>query len=173
MADSKKPAAPAPEAVILPPDYNLKKKIGEDIDIREILSSENIRRSQEYIRNSQEEYLGWVMKDLVTMEHAYRSAIRDIDHCEPHAKKILRTAFAIKSQAGTYGYDLASEVAKSLYYFCEHHFQPQDTHLLYIRKHIEALTVIFQRNITGTGGLMGRELMHNLSLLGQRYIHQD
>ncbi len=89
--------------------------------------------------------------------------------CAPDVQKLAKSAFVIKSQAGTFGYSLATAIAKSLDDFCTRDFTPCAEHLIVIRKHMDALQAIFLKNITGDGGALGTELSGNLYKLVAKY----
>ncbi len=153
----------------IPPDFSLKRKIGEDVDLKAILSHENIEKLQQVVDRYQKDFLIWVEKDLTTLMQSLRYTEQNISKSVPYITKIKKAAFAIKSQAGTFGFDLASRVAKSLESFCEKEFRYEEEQLVVLRKHIEALRTIITRQITGDGGEMGTELMAALDRLTQKF----
>jgi hypothetical protein len=157
------------EVRILPPDYALRKIIGEDADMKQIFSSENIDKAQQVINEHKASFVEWVMKDMDTLEDCYSKMVSNPALCDSEIHKLARTAFVIKSQAGTFGFDLATLVAKSLDDFCHNDFRPCLDHMTVIRKHIDTLAAIFLRNITGDGGAVGKELYDNLSKLVKKY----
>jgi hypothetical protein len=157
------------EVHIVPADYTLKKMIGEDADIKEYFSGENIVNAQNAINQYKDKFLEWVMKDIAALEEMYGVALATLTNNAPAIEKLARTAFIIKSQAGTFGFDLASRVAKSLDDYCARHTICGGDHMLVIRKHIDTLLVIFHKNITADGGTIGKELLANLSKLVEKY----
>ncbi len=157
------------EVRILPPDYTLKKLIGDDVDIKALFSPENVEKAQEVINQHKESFVEWVMADLDLLEQHYKDAAAHSPDCEADIKKLARTSFIIKSQAGTFGYGLGTLIAKSLDEFCGEHAKPSSDHLTVIRKHIDTLSVIFRQSITGNGGKVGNELADNLRKLVDKY----
>lgn len=157
------------EVRILPPDYTLKKIIGDDVDIKQIFSPENIEKAQQVINEHKESFLEWVLKDIHLLEESYAKAESNLAACDGEIRKLAKTAFIIKSQAGTFGFELATQVAKSLDDFCNQHFRPTPYHMMVIKKHIETLKVIFQKNITGNGGALGKELYQVLHQLIDKF----
>ena len=110
------------EVVILPAETKLKDKIG-DVSIAELLSPSRVARVQQLVNDRQKDFLGWVEDDLKVLETCYKSVSKNINKSIPHFTKIKSASFTIKSQAGTFGFDLASEVARSLHNFCEQKFR--------------------------------------------------
>jgi hypothetical protein len=160
------------EVRILEPDFTLKKIIGEDVDIKQVFSPENVSKAQEKIDAHKDSFLTWVKKDIEVLEESYAAAIAVLPHCDAEIKKLARTAFVIKSQAGTFGYSLATVVAKSLDDFCTRYFKPDNAHMTVIRKHIDTISNIFAHNLVGDGGKVGTELANALFKLVDKYKNQ-
>jgi HPt (histidine-containing phosphotransfer) domain-containing protein len=150
------------EVRVLPPDYSLKKIIGHDVDLKKIFSAENVEKAQQVINDHKDSFLEWVMKDIQTLEECYARAQSNLAASDPEIRKLAKAAFIIKSQAGTFGFTLATLVAKSLDDFCNQHFRATPGHMTVIAKHIDTLKVIFQKNITGDGEDLGKELSQSL-----------
>jgi len=157
------------EVRIVPPDYTLKKIIGEDVDIKQLFSHENVEKAQAVINEHKDSFLEWVKKDIGQLQEYYDKAVADPAVCEAEIKKLAKAAFVIKSQAGTFGFTLATQIAKSLDDFCNKQFHPCPEHLMVISKHIETLIVIFRQNITGDGAMLGKELSDGLYKLVEKY----
>ena len=138
--------------------------------IKQVFSSENLAKAQEVINSHKDSFLEWVMKDVSTLEETYKNAVANQVDRSAEISKLARTAFIIKSQAGTFGFDLATRIAKSLDDFCNHHPAPTADHMVVIRKHIDTLSVIFQKHITGDGGKIGTELQQSLQKLVAKYV---
>lgn len=145
------------------PDFSLKNKIGKDLPIGEVLTTENIKEAQQVINASQEDFVKWVENDLKMLESYFKQAYADAENALEAVVNIQKYAFSIKSQSGTFGYDLGSAIAKSLYDFCENNYVVGDNkHILVIRKHIDALNTIFHQKITGDGGATGQAVYQAL-----------
>jgi len=157
------------EVRFIAPDFGLKRKIGEDVDLKVILSQENIEKVQHVVDRYQKDFIIWVEKDITTLMQALRYTEQNMSKSIPYLTKIKKAAFSIKSQAGTFGFDLASQVARSLESFCERDFRFEEEQVVVLRKHIEALRTIVSQQIGGTGGAMGEELMGALNRLTQKY----
>ncbi len=163
----------SPEEVqILPQDYTLKKKIGPGVDIRDILQPEIIEKSQELIGEGRPEFLEEVKIELASLDTAYQAAMENLSASDAgkHISELRRAAFSIKSKAGTFGFDLATAVAKSLYTFCDRHWRPEENHMTVLAKHIETLQVIFSQNIEGDGGEIGRNLLADMQKLVKKFV---
>lgn len=156
------------------PNFTLKEKIGKDVSIGEILNTENVRDSQQVIDNTRKDFVKWVRNDVSNLESFYDQAALDPDNALPFVVDIQKTAFSIKAQSGTFGYDLASAIAKSLYDFCENNYVVGDAkHILVIRKHIDTLNVIFRKDVKGDGGKLGQAVYSALGKLIAHFDHPD
>lgn len=148
------------------PDFSLKEKIGKDFNINEVLNNKSIAAAQTVINDSRKDFLLWVREDLKMLEDCYASAALDPEQALQHVVGVQKAAFSIKAQAGTFGFDLGSAVAKSLYDFCENNYVVGDAkHILLIRKHIDTLKTIFLRNVSGDGGTVGKQVHAGLQRL--------
>lgn len=150
------------------PGKALKSKIGFDINMRQIFTKENLESAQEFIDNSADDFVEMAMRDIGNLHHALRNAQMSADPT-PHIRKIRNLAFSVKSHAGTFGYDLGTQVAKSLQAICDNPSHDIKLELLIIEKHIDTLRLIFQKGIKGRGGEIGMELMTSLNELIRRY----
>ena len=159
------------DVFMLDVDYSLRNKLGGSLSATELFSEENIREAQRIITHSRGKFLEWVVGDLSELEDGYRRIEAAPD--EEEITHFASAALKVKSRAGTFGYDLASQVADSL---CDitHGVEHADAkRLIAIRKHIDVLYVIFQRNILGSGGAMGKDLMDSLDVLSAKYKKAD
>lgn len=157
------------EVRVLPPDYALKKIIGEDVDIKQIFNAETIEKAQAAINEHKDSFLEWVKKDIAQLKESYAAASANMAESEPEIRKLAKAAFIIKSQAGTFGYSLATQIAKSLDDFCTNDFRPTADHMMVVNKHIETLAVIFDKNIAGDGGAIGKDLSESLYKLVSKF----
>ncbi len=148
-------------------DYSLREKIGGPLTAAELFSEENIREAQRIINHSRGKFLEWVVGDLEDLERGYRRLEASPE--EGEIALFAGHALKMKGRAGTFGYDLASQVADSLCDITRGVDYADAKRLLAIRKHIDVLYVIFQRNILGGGGALGKDLMDSLEALSSRY----
>lgn len=170
MTDNKLNDIEANDSVkFLAPDYSLKKAIGEDVDIRDIFNEDNIEKAQGAIDKHKDSFLEWSIQDIGSLSEYYANASADIEKCGPMIIEIEKVASIIKSRAGTFGYELATLVAKSLSRFCALHTKINAEHMIVIGKHIDTLSVVFTKRITGDGGAVGKELLDNLAKLVEKY----
>lgn len=153
------------EITIIDADFSIKEKIGSHITLDDIFNAENIARAQRIIHQSRGDYLDWVVNDLTRLDFAFTRLETLPRHDRDEVAAVRDIALHIKSQAGVFDYTLASQVADSLYDLCLPRSHLSASALLAGRKHVDALYVIFQRNIQGSGGSIGEELRSSLAAL--------
>lgn len=145
-----------------------KGKIGFDINMRQIFTPESINGAQQVIDDSTDRFLQWVMRDIGALMHTLRNAQQNNEPSR-YLGALQRRAFSIKSHAGTFGYDLGTQVAKSLFAICDKPLPNSENQLRIIEKHIETLHHIFQHRVKGMGGEVGAELIAGLDDLIRKY----
>jgi CheY-like chemotaxis protein len=148
-------------------DYSLREKLGGSVSARDLFSEENVKEAQRVINNSRGKFLEWVVGDLSELEEVYRAL--EVSPEEHNVLAMANAAMRVKGRAGTFGYDLASHVAESLNDITRGSSYADPKRLIAVRKHIDVLYVIFQRNILGGGGAVGKDLMDSLEILSQKY----
>lgn len=160
------------EVVVYHPDRSLKQMLGADLTAEQLFDEEIVREAQEVIMNLKQDFVGWVTIDISRLEHLFQAlSAQNDDH---HAlNELTQLALVIKSQAGTFGYDFATLIGKSLYNFSSALMQVDTAALLIIRKHIDTLYVIFQKEIAGSGPDIGEEVLTGLKALTEKYFKSN
>ncbi len=154
-------------ARIVRPENKLKKKIGEDVNMREILRPDVVRGAQKVINSKADDFMNWALDDLAEMEKAYNLMQQQAGR--ENMAVIIRNAEKLRDRSGTFGYQLGSQIAKSLALFCNELHGGEDYALIVIRQHLDGLETVFRANIKGDGGSMGLELMDGLRKLIAKY----
>lgn len=149
---------------IFEPDFALKEKIG-GINIEKLITPEVVKAAEEIINQGKERFAEEILTDIRGLRNSYREFSKDADMNTGSFGQMVDTALNIKSCGGMYGYDLATEVAKSLFEFCMEmdHFDNKSLQIINI--HIDALEKIFAYKIMGLGGKKGEEVLSDLAKL--------
>lgn len=154
----------------VPPEHQLRKKMGiSKGGLAAVITPELLRTAQETIQSFQEESLRWIAEDLSMLEKLFQRIIaqKEQDAVDGAIERLL----SIKSRAGTFDYELASQISFSLYSFLRKSFEIGNMHhVLVLQKHIEVLKIILARQVTGHGGAMEQELMQGLGMLREKLI---
>lgn len=117
-----------------------------------------------------EVYLAHCKNYLSALESAFAALSESPETGRHAAFKIQQAVVSIKSTAANNGFELAGDVASSLYDFLENDYVEGDAnHVLVIQKHIETLKTIFTRLITGNGGETGKAITLALASLIKKF----
>jgi len=156
------------KVIISKPNEILKDAIGRDVSAEFLLDEEAVKKAQEVIFEMRHDYMEWVAIDLSRLEFASKELSKRPDDSKQRAT-LAEVAFAIKSQAGTFGYNLASAVAKQLHDYVQSLRTVDPAALTVIKKHSDTLLVIFHQEIQGTGEKLGEEVLVGLKMLIDKY----
>jgi len=95
----------------------------------------------------------------------------------PELRSFYRRSHDIKGQAGTFDFDLVTEIAKSLCdllkLLIDNSELPQNRHLTLhtiIRMHLDALKICSDLEIRGDGGADGKELLQTIKVASRKVI---
>lgn len=157
------------EHQLIEANYSLKTKIGEDVSIKTILEPEWIKASETIIAQHMEAFFDWAREDFKALDQLFREGSNMPGAQSDIMLNMADHAFAMKSQAGIFGYSLASQVANSLYHYCTRPNRNREGQWIVIKQHIDALRSIFQLRIEGEGDRTGRELLESLQRLTRKY----
>lgn len=150
------------DVLILAPDLGLRRAIG-GAELAQLITPETLARAQKAIDALADESLQWVREDLRQMGEAWDSLSKL--YSEHVLEQLKEGALSIKSRAGTFGYRMASDVARLLYLFLGTDFLPTNPrHVLVTQKYIEVLKIIIAQNIKERAGV-GNELYSELMRL--------
>lgn len=87
----------------------------------------------------------------------------------PVKKSLMSNAFNIKNEAFSLGYTLISKTADSFCAYIDGIRYPTETQRMIMAKHLDIMRNAVIQNISGEGGEVGRELLHHLQLLIQKF----
>lgn len=163
------PVGPREGVSIVDPDYKLKKKIGENIDLNTIFTPAKVEAARRAADSSRLEFLYDIKHRLEEAEKAYNSRQEGDDTMII----LLDHIFAIKSNAGIANYLLASAISKSLYVFLENKKAIKNADEAVIESHLDALKGVFANKIEGDGGELGKELLESLQQVIDKYASNN
>ena len=130
----------------------------------QIINEEVVAEAQAEINAMEGEFVVWARDDIAQLEEAYAALFAKHDDNKAHYK-MLSTAYAIKSQAGIFGYDLGTEVAGMLVSYLTQHSVIDNKNLLVIRKHIDTINAIFSQKLKDAGHDIAKEFVLSLMQL--------
>jgi hypothetical protein len=156
---------------VIKPDTSLKDRIGSDVNLRDILKPEVIEEAQQVIDEKKDEYLDLIRQDIAQMEAIFEK-MPDVQVDMQLLATLLQHAQNVRDRAGTFHYQLASDIARSLINYSGRIRQDDAHYRLVLRKHLDGIQTVFRENITGSGGLVGVDLLESLQLLIEKYRPQ-
>lgn len=115
------------------------------------------------IERSAENYFHWLEKDVEALVEAQAELANDPERNIASAKKVLNRAHDIRSQAGTFGYPLITQIADGLCKFIDKLDAVEPVHFEIIKTHVAALRLCQAKNLKGDGGAEGEALSTMLS----------
>jgi len=151
---------PGEPPVIMAPDFELRRLMGLTGPLSEVITADVLAQAQKAIDLMQDEAMQWIKQDLTALEAAYGRYKAD----RPAAvlEEIQMAALSLKSRAGVFGYQAASEIAQLFYAFLRQKYHPDrasDNEIML--KCLEALKVVFAMNIKAHNQVT-RELVSEL-----------
>ncbi len=150
-------------SIIIPPSQSLQEQIGE-IRAADILTEAAVAEAQAELEEAESTFIDWAFADIKSLEQAYVTIVRKPDDAAAN-RALSDAAYAIKSQAGIFGYSLGTEVATLLVSYLETHHDFTPDNLVVLRKHIDAIHVIFKQKIKQHGQHIGRNMVVALKAL--------
>ncbi len=159
-----RPRAPnSPTVNISRPNRDIRQMV-EMFPGNQILTTEVIEEAQVELLKSEAEFVKWVKDDLATLERAYEglaAAPGDV----LRRKHLLMAAYTIKSQAGIFGYDLATTVADQLILYLLDQENLSTNSLIVVRKQIDIIQAVFTYAIKDIDSVVAKELVTSLNAL--------
>lgn len=144
-----------------PADETLRKQLAP---LADILTDDVVAAAQIELLKAESEFVEWARDDIAILESAYAQLKAQPGNPSAH-RALLDAAYSIKSQAGIFGYDLGTGIGGMLVTYLTEHTDIRDEKLTVVRKHIDAIVVIFNQKIKEAGREIGQELLNSLRAL--------
>lgn len=154
------------KAVVLPPDKSLHQKIGSR-RLSDIINKKDLAKADEAIDNRYDDFIEQVSEDMSVLDTALALAKAQPNETQAY-QQLFDAAFRIKSLSGTFGYQLASAIAKQLYNFVEDRSSATTQELALLDAEVSALKAIFAHNIKGDGGETGRQIFMSIQEVAEK-----
>lgn len=146
--------------IIVSKSFDLRGKAHLTDSITTVITPELLSKADEVIASYSSESSQWIFDDLQALERAIDLMGGALPGASQQAQN---AALSIKSRAGMFGFDMASNVAFALYVFLYHDCNAQNTaHLLILRKHVDVIKVLLAGKKIGNTPEMEEELVEEL-----------
>jgi chemotaxis protein histidine kinase CheA len=116
-----------------------------------------------------EDYPDWVGGNLPNLYQIHGRCVDTPEQRHQLFRKLHEAAHDLKGQGGTFGYDLISVFAESLYNFTYAAEEYSDNQVELVKAHIDAMKAVISGRIKGDGGDIGKELSQSLHKAIERY----
>ncbi len=152
-------------ATLHPANAQLQQQIGKPA--ADILDEMAVTEAQAELAKAESEFIHWAHDDILRLERAFAALSANTHDRKAHVD-LLDAAYAIKSQAGIFGYPLGTEVAALMvdYLNARKRFTRND--MIVLGKHIDAVGVIFKQQIKDHGLGTAIDMIHSLKKLIQK-----
>ncbi|MEQ8814423.1 MAG: transcriptional regulator [Thalassobaculum sp.] len=140
---------------IIPPRADLKQKavnFRDGFDLR--LTPEVVRKLEEVVHKSRDAFTADIAERLVAMRRLLRESRPEPEQQRAMIAEIYDNSLEIKGAGGTIGYDLLSQIGKSLNDFVSGLETLEDRQARVVGLHIDALYAVLANRITGRGGIV-------------------
>jgi len=156
-------AMPGHPPLLVSADFTLRQQISGNKPLSSIITPDILKEAQKVIDAMADGSLDWLREDITMMQQAYEALQKVYSLAAMDA--IKDAALSIKARSGTFGYRMASDVARLLYLFLTTDFKATNPrHLVVIEKHLQVLTIILAQKIKERVGI-GADLYLELERL--------
>ena len=152
----------AKRATISPANHALKKSIGRNAS--DIINEMAITEAQAELLRAEDDFITWAQEDLGRLEKAYEKILANPGDLKA-THELQEAAYAIKSQAGIFGYPLGTEIATLMVDYLDSHEQHLINTQTIIRKHIDTMAIVFKQKIKDNGQGIAMDMMFSLRKL--------
>ena len=122
-------------------DLGFNKKL-ENVKFDNVFDTVTIQNAEKLVERNKNNFLTAVVIDFNDLKKEFDAIAIGADHAA--IETLQNKAFSIKSRATIGGFEVASNVAKSLFEFCENHIKILDaTKHAIVKVHVHALEDIF------------------------------
>ncbi len=145
----------AKRAQIIPPRADLKKKavnLRQGFDLR--LTPEVVRKLEEVVHKSRDAFTADIAERLVAMRRLLQEQRPEDEQQREMIAYIYESSLEIKGAGGTIGYDLLSQIGKSMNDFVAGLSRLNERQVRVVGLHIDALYAVLANRITGRGGII-------------------
>ncbi len=123
---------------------------------------EAVRAAEAAVAELAENFTEWMREDLDKALASLAAARESQPDNGAQLRDIFEVCHNIKGQGGSFGYDLITDVGKSLCDYIHDAESASDRTLKVVEAHLTAIRFILDRDIQGDGGPVGKQLRAKL-----------
>ena len=155
---------------INPPSSLIKAKVFCGNENAPVLDPVCLQRAQHAVAKMKEDYPRAALEDVAEIKGLLEAIVANPQDQEIRISQIYTVSLNMKSHGGTFGYQLVSLVANSLKVFLEGRTELHGLTNTVVQMHVDTMSAIFQEDIKGDGGEIGRQLLLDLKKLIEKVI---
>ncbi|MDD5586103.1 MAG: hypothetical protein PHY92_03985 [Alphaproteobacteria bacterium] len=144
------------------PNYAVKKLIGEDVNIRDIITPEKIKECQKLVDDASASYFTNAHADMDKMGRAINGLVKAKKPNESYFHEVGQIGNNLKGQAELFGFTLVTKICVQIMECCKASHEPFNTRLSLIKELYAALNLCINRSIKDDGGEAGKSLLSDL-----------
>ena len=126
---------------------------------------EAVRKAQEAVAALADNFTDWMRSDLKSALASLAKAKDGLPDNASDIRDIYAVCHNIKGQGGSFGYELITDVGKSLCDYIHDAGPASEKKLKVVEAHLTAIKFILDRDIQGDGGDVGKQLQAKLQSL--------
>ncbi len=130
------------------PEFILKQRMGANVPLDSIITPQVLAEAQAVIENLKDDSLVWIREYVQVVDKGYKQLMQAPS--QGIVDSIMEALLAIKSNAGTFGFASASQLAHQLYQFMRFDYSMTNSrHNHVLLKHVQSLTVLLSSKAGG------------------------
>jgi len=146
----------------------LKEKAGEDNGKSPMIA---IKEAQLFMTNNDIDFKPMARRHLKEIETYFEKLkeTKDDDEKNEFLNKIIENIMQIKAHGGMFHYQIMSDIANVVLHFLDNDIDFNQDLYQIIEAHNNSIRIIIKRDIKGDGGIPGKAIIDELTMVTKRY----
>ena len=159
------------EVKIVKPELSINKKLG-NVKFEQVFDTLTVANAEKVVVKNETVFKDETLKDFAALGDLMKQ-VGSANLSSEEYKRLSALAFSIKSRAQTGGYPLASEVANSMYKFCDKAADvlSQEGYKA-IKLHFDALTQVFENKFPKDDMVKSQKLVAGLEAVSKKFTNE-
>ena len=155
------------KAQFIRPPHSLRKAVVGDGPAR--MDPTLLQKAEAVVEEMEENFPTWADEYLDQMREALDEAQSDPEAMQDQIQRIFTLVMDLKGQAGSYGYQMLTELGDLLKKYTEDLTQIDQRDSQIIEAHIDAIRLVFTQKVRGHGGDVGAALLKDIERAVKKY----
>ncbi|MCP4393906.1 MAG: hypothetical protein GY804_06515 [Alphaproteobacteria bacterium] len=132
-----------------------------------------LEKADKIVETMQDDYVEWSKQDVDKLKNILKEIKSTPESASAKIQELLDVANDMKTQGGSFNYNLVTFIGHSLCKFLQEKQSMDDKAIETIQIHIDTIIMVLNRNITGDGGPMGKEILEGIKAVVQKILAQE